>query len=98
MPLNFFECISFITYLEQQWNSESSQNPNALEKIRALEAEKMANLPVDMDSEDEFAIPTFTKHINDVVCDEEDIARFECSLEPKTDPNMKLGNCFNIST
>ena len=37
-----------------------------------------------------FAIPTFTKHLNDVTCSEEDNARFECGLDPKSDPDMSI--------
>ena len=58
-----------------------------------MEARKAA-LPENMEVTDHFNGPTFTTHINDVICDEEVNVRFECSLEPKNDPNMKIGN-FN---
>jgi hypothetical protein len=37
------------------------------------------------------AQPKFIQHINDVICDEENNVRFECSLEAKNDPALKLG-------
>ena len=43
-----------------------------------------------MEPEKAFENPTFVAHLNDVLCDEEGQARFECSLEPKNDPNMKI--------
>ena len=47
-----------------------------------MEARKAA-LPEEMEVTDNFNGPTFTTHINDVICDEEVNVRFECSLEPK---------------
>ena len=61
-----------------------------------MEARKAA-LPEDMEVDHpNFKIPTFTTHINDVVCDEEANVRFECSLEPKNDPSLKIGTLFNF--
>ena len=78
----------FNGYLEQPWNAEQSQHPTALEKIEALEAAK-ATQPAS-ETEMLYAIPTFTKHLNDLSCNEEENAKFECGLEPKNDPNMKI--------
>ena len=41
--------------------------------------------------ESAFEAPRFTAHLNDIECDEEADAKFECHLEPKNDPSMKLG-------
>lgn len=75
--------------LEHDLRPDASQNPAALEKIRQLEAAK-GILPHEDEVEESFGIPTFTQHINDVICDEEGQAAFECELEPRKDPNMKV--------
>ena len=85
--------LSFIGFIEQPWNAEQSQHPLALQKIKFLE--EAGNSKPDSDNNDKsnveaFALPTFTKHLNDLACNEEDNARFECILEPRNDPDMKI--------
>ena len=85
--------LSFIGFIEQPWNAEQSQHPLALQKIKFLE--EAGNSKPNSDNNDKsnveaFALPTFTKHLNDLACNEEDNARFECILEPRNDPDMKI--------
>ena len=87
--------IALLLWLEQPWCAEKSQNPTALEAIKAFEAGKAA-LPEEVILDDKFNVPTFTKHINDIVCDEEANVRFECALEPKNDPSMKIGKLLGL--
>lgn len=84
-------CISSLfSRQEQKWCPDtSSQHPLALEKINQIEAVKGTLVDTGVEQES-FDLPTFTQHINDIVCDEESQARFECSLEPKEDPNLHV--------
>ena len=68
-------------------DGSASLNPAALEKIKHLEAVKVNDPQAE---EHKFGLPTFIQHINDIICNEEGTARFECSLEPINDPNMKV--------
>ena len=90
MSFDFLYYFLFTGFIEQPWNAEQSQHPLALEKIKALEAGKPGtdNDPSKSNIK-AFALPTFTKHLNDLACNEEDNARFECVLEPRNDPDMK---------
>ena len=48
--------------------------------------------PMEVD----FGLPTFTSHINDVNCEEGQAAKFECSVEPKTDPSLQTGKSHKL--
>ena len=56
----------------------------------ALEAVKAA-LPNTAEVEEVFESPSFTQHVNDVICDEDSDASFKCALEPKSDPSLITG-------
>ena len=40
-----------------------------------------------------YDIPVFISHLNNVECNENDKAHFECKVEPAKDPTMTIGGC-----
>ena len=103
-----FVCVPFVlhtplfsldTKIENHWLEGEAQNPEALESIKNMEFMKSSmalgdGQPMEVD----FGLPTFTSHINDVNCEEGQAAKFECSVEPKTDPSLQTGKSRKIVT
>ena len=87
-----FPCVPFVNLsllIEQEWDSNTSLNPSALENIQKLEASK--RLPLREEEEPgQFSQPVFVKHMNDVSCEGGATAHFECKVEPKNDPSLEI--------
>ena len=89
--------LSLDTKIENHWLEGEAQNPEALESIKNMEFMKSSmalgdGQPMEVD----FDLPTFTSHINDVNCEEGRAAKFECSVEPKTDPSLQTGKSHKL--
>lgn len=85
----FWNCL-----LEKPWLSATPDRPEALEKIRQLEASKGQILPTDLSAK-KFGMPVFIEHLNDLNCVENENIKFKCKVEPKDDPTLQIGKTNN---
>ncbi|XP_026832432.1 titin isoform X1 [Drosophila erecta] len=67
-----------------------SQLPEGMtsEKLKELERGRIPEAPKVV--EEEFGPPKFTTQITSVTVDEAEAVRFECQVEPKTDPSLRV--------
>ncbi|KAF0303161.1 Titin [Amphibalanus amphitrite] len=73
---------------DKHWLLGQSQRPEALPAIAQLE---MGPAPADTERpEPVYDIPVFISHLNNVECNENDKAHFECKVEPAKDPTMTI--------
>lgn len=74
---------------DKHWLLGEPQRPEAIPAIQQLEMPRQTG-PGEA-PEPDYQGPVFISHLNNVECDENDKAHFECTVEPAKDPHMKIG-------